>query len=258
SNLCAVTPDGALKWMFFLGTSSYGSPSVGLDGTIYFGADSGAFFAVDPRGFQKWQFQADGFVETSPALAADGTIYFGSQFNLYSLRQDGTENWRFAANFSGSPALDSSGAIYAATYHNEFYTLNSAGVPVRTFYSLYPIVCSPSSGAEGTVYLMVNDSLYAFYGTNALQASCWPMFRHDKQHTARALQRGLQPPIFLPDGSRALTLTVEPGLSYHLQTSTDLIAWQNLAQLVPTNSPYRFVDTTPPNSSQRFYRLVTP
>jgi outer membrane protein assembly factor BamB len=54
-SLLALTPAGSNKWTF-TPTSGllYGSPTVGLDGTVYFGELTGTIYALNPDASTKW------------------------------------------------------------------------------------------------------------------------------------------------------------------------------------------------------------
>ncbi|MFH1521168.1 MAG: PQQ-binding-like beta-propeller repeat protein [Candidatus Micrarchaeota archaeon] len=82
--------DGTLKWKFktpdaFEGITS--SAVISSDGTIYFGSNSGMFYAFNPDGTEKWNFiNSLGSGTTSPAIGPDGTIYFASwNKNFYAI-----------------------------------------------------------------------------------------------------------------------------------------------------------------------------
>jgi outer membrane protein assembly factor BamB len=92
------TNAGALRWQFTTRNHVESSPSIGSDGTIYFGSDDGNVYAVDPYGNQKWKFTTLGssIVRSSPAIGADGTIYVGSEGGrsyggIYALNPNGTQ-----------------------------------------------------------------------------------------------------------------------------------------------------------------------
>ncbi|MDQ3024805.1 MAG: PQQ-binding-like beta-propeller repeat protein, partial [bacterium] len=55
------------------------SPTVGADGTIYIGGESGYLYAFNPDGTEKWKYDAgvSAKIYSAPAIASDGTIYFG-------------------------------------------------------------------------------------------------------------------------------------------------------------------------------------
>jgi hypothetical protein len=57
-----------------------------------------------------------------------------------------------------------------------------------------------------------------------------------------------------PNGQIALTLSSALGDSFRLETSTNLITWQPLANLTATNQPLQFTDTSATAETLRYYR----
>lgn len=43
--LCAVSPNGTIKWFFYAQDSIYCSPAIGDDGTIYVGSNDGYMYS---------------------------------------------------------------------------------------------------------------------------------------------------------------------------------------------------------------------
>lgn len=85
AQMLAFYPDGTLKWAFDVpqvtqtADDIYSSPTVGADGMIYFGAETGSLYAVYPDGTLKWSVPLYGGNNwSSPALLNDGTLYIGS------------------------------------------------------------------------------------------------------------------------------------------------------------------------------------
>ena len=85
AQMLAFYPDGTLKWAFDVpqvtqtADDIYCSPTVGIDGTIYFGAETGSLYSVNPDGTLKWSLPLQGGNNwSSPALLNDGTLYIGS------------------------------------------------------------------------------------------------------------------------------------------------------------------------------------
>jgi len=64
------------KWNFEAGGNVIGTPSIASDGTIYFGANDGFFYAVTAAGNLQWKLKLDGNVTCAPAIDAAGNIYF--------------------------------------------------------------------------------------------------------------------------------------------------------------------------------------
>jgi outer membrane protein assembly factor BamB len=80
SYLCAVRPNGSIKWIFNpgAGRSIRGStPCASAEGIIYFGtSDGGEVIAVNPDGTERWRNIFEHY-ESAPAIGKDGTIYIG-------------------------------------------------------------------------------------------------------------------------------------------------------------------------------------
>jgi hypothetical protein len=269
TNVYAINPDGSRKWKFPLGDQTSCSPGIGLDGTIYIGCDDKKLYALDPRGFEKWEFLTGGIVEFSPSLSSDGTIFFASLDSyVYALDPTGLQKWRLRLCFPTTPAIGADGTLYFAgcstgtNSEASLYALSSGGSNIWTASSFYPgpwtIYSSPAIGADGTIYIPAGGYLYALYGSTPLQKSPWPMFRHDPKHTARSLQRGMSTPTLLSNGGVSMTLTVEPGLPYHVQGSTDFANWAELTNFVSDTASTQFIDSSATGLAHRFYRLATP
>lgn len=102
AKIIALNPStGTKKWEYVVqrvhtmttADDVYSTPSIGADGLIYFGAETGYIYALNPNGTLNWKSQLEyGINWSSPAITADGTIYIGSmtgtsyQGNLYALR----------------------------------------------------------------------------------------------------------------------------------------------------------------------------
>ncbi len=75
-----------LRWRYRLGAVSYGSPTIGADGTVYVGCYDHKLYAVSPSGQLEWYFTAGERINSTPAIGIDGSIYFGSRDgNIYAL-----------------------------------------------------------------------------------------------------------------------------------------------------------------------------
>ncbi|MBK8946641.1 MAG: PQQ-binding-like beta-propeller repeat protein [Ignavibacteriae bacterium] len=123
-------------------------------------------YALNKSGDIIWTFQAGGECY-SPSIGEDGSIYFGSRDkNIYALNPDGSEKWKyyteeqFEAPFT-SPAIDKDGSIYLTYYHGTFYALDSNGTlkwkydnESSVFYESSPII-----GNDGTLYIMSNNGI---------------------------------------------------------------------------------------------------
>jgi len=170
SNFYALTHDGALKWTYtYSGTSEGSSPSIGSDGTIYFGTYNRGLFALTPNGTLKWKYTSTGNIYGStPAIATDGTIYIGSyNGNLYAFNPDGTVKWSYSTGSSvrGSAVIGADGTIYFICGNDMIYALNPNGTmkwSYATGTAQYG-ASSPAIAPDGTLYIGSYDgNLYAF------------------------------------------------------------------------------------------------
>lgn len=85
AKLIALSPDGQKIWDYTVDRvhqtpdDSYSSPSLGADGLIYFGAETGFLYALNPDGSLNWKFPLqDGINWSSPAIAENGTLFIGT------------------------------------------------------------------------------------------------------------------------------------------------------------------------------------
>jgi outer membrane protein assembly factor BamB len=263
SNLYAISPTGSTNWSCALGARTDASPALGPDGTLYLGADDNYVRAIDHDGHLKWHYLAAGFVESSVAVGADGSVYVGyyqlGLGGLLALTRTGERRWSLdqGAGVSGSPAIDSAGNVYVAELPAAgwFRAVDSSGSNIWSFH-LGGVSTSSSAviSPGGTLYLGSGTKLYALVGSGPLTPSEWPMFRGGPQHTARALQRGIQclPPG--PDGTIDLQMQTEIDKDYRVEHSTNLFDWSSLLDFKASNwNPTLKIPAGA--SSQEFFRL---
>lgn len=160
-------------WNYNTGSAiyGYGSPTIGADGTIYIGKDTGVLYAINPDGTLKWNYTAGGLLRSSPTIGADGTIYFISGSIIYALNYNGTQKWNYTMGGStyASPAISADGTIYIGSGDKNLYAINPDGT-LKWTYLTEPGVSynglhysSPAIGADGTIYIgSQNGRFYAF------------------------------------------------------------------------------------------------
>ncbi len=85
AKLIKLSPAGQWLWDYTIERvhetpdDSYSSPSIGADGLIYFGAETGYLYVLNPNGTLSWKFKLrDAINWSSPAIAPDGTLYIGA------------------------------------------------------------------------------------------------------------------------------------------------------------------------------------
>ncbi|MBO36088.1 MAG: cell surface protein [Verrucomicrobiales bacterium] len=158
--------NGKMKWAFAWENARriqnpvgfVSTPSIGLNDTIYVGAEDGKVYAINGKtGAKKWEFSAGFGIVSSPAIGSDGTVYIGSLDNrLYAIDgETGIEKWSYLTGDSG-----------------------------------YGVSSSPAIGSDGTVYVGSGDKkLYAIKtSSQGLAKSPWPMFRQNARHTGRVIK----------------------------------------------------------------------
>ncbi len=145
NKIVAITPAGSQDWEFVFGFDFDSTPVVGVDGTVYFGADDNNLYAINPEDrnngeifptLREWTFATGGAVDNTPAIAPDGTILVVSRDStLYAVNPDGTEKWNFpiSANVglpNSSPTVGNQGVVYVGSFgDNQLYALNDFATP---------------------------------------------------------------------------------------------------------------------------------
>jgi outer membrane protein assembly factor BamB len=160
----AVQANGKKRWEFSTGAWVDSSPALARDGAILFGSWDQRFYALNPDGSKRWQFQTLGPIVSSPAIGADGTIYFGSHDKkFYALAADGRKKWEFATGgpILSSPALNKDQCLYFTSVDGCLYALNLDGSLRWRLRTGGITESSPVIGPDGTVYVGVQQHLWA-------------------------------------------------------------------------------------------------
>ena len=170
-----------------------------------------------------------GQVYTPPAGAVDsaGTIYFSGFNTLYAVSPDGEQKWTFNA---GGKATDASTYSYA----------------------------SPAIGPNGTIYVTFGSRLYALAGTNGPADSPWPMYRQNARRTGKVEKPVLRQPQKRSDANFEFQLYPQQlGLTYTVESSSDLNNWTSMTSFVANTLPTDVVDLTASNAPTRVYRAFS-
>lgn len=174
--LLAIAPTGFLKWTYLTSTKIRITPSVGSDGTIYFGCEDSAFYAVRPDGSLKWKYKTDGMIRSSIALGFDGTIYFVStDGNLYALNPDKSLKWKRNLGISDTAISPYLAIGQNGTIHVVYKSWISAVTPDNKLKWIFEAssegsFCAPAIGFDGTIYLGSSDTyLYAVSSDGSLK-----------------------------------------------------------------------------------------
>jgi len=153
------------KWKYTTGNKVESSPTIGSDGTIYFGSQDHNLYALNPNGTLKWNYTAGGNIDSSATIGDDGTIYFGSDdHKLYALKPDGTLKWNYTTGniIYSSPAIGKDGTIYIGSLDNKLYALNPDGTLKWNYTTGNFILMAPAIGSDGIIYIgSLDNKLYA-------------------------------------------------------------------------------------------------
>ncbi len=119
--LLALTSSFGMLWQF-ASPGTFGTASVGQDGTLYVGSDSGTVYGLPPADAatarapaELWAYRTGGTVFGQPAIDVNGTAYVGSgDGSVYAIRRDGSLAWRIdtGAPVFSSPAIGADGTVY--------------------------------------------------------------------------------------------------------------------------------------------------
>lgn len=175
--------DSILAWTFSANDGIASSPSIGHNGTIYFGAGGyygggadSSLYALNPDGSLKWQYKTSltefgAGIFSSPAIGPDGTIYFGSLDEyLYALEDSVTyaklkwKNQIGIHHIYGSPALSDEGMLYVGCLDLNFFEVRASDGEVQWSYMTgWCVFSSPAIGDDGIIYVGSKDhNMYAF------------------------------------------------------------------------------------------------
>lgn len=166
----AEEPSLSFAWKFETERPISSSPTIGPDGTVYFGCDDGCLYAIAPNGTGRWRYFVGAQVRCCPLLAADGTMYvMDSEAGavLHALGPDGKRKWRTELGWGAdwSPALRPDGSIVACASIGQVIACGPDGRQLWVFEppddGALPTT-GPAIGAQGEVYYDTDqDSLAA-------------------------------------------------------------------------------------------------
>jgi outer membrane protein assembly factor BamB len=129
TGILAITPQQ--RWKLSVGSPIESSPSIGSDGTIYFGSNSGTLYAVNSKGLVLWTYKTGGEILSTPALSVKDMIFFGSWDKyIYALQAStGILIWKYRVSdvVSSSPVIDDSNTIYLGA-GNTVYAILDTGI----------------------------------------------------------------------------------------------------------------------------------
>ena len=135
--ICAVSPNGNLKWKYYTNTSVSGS-TIDSNGIIYVTTHSGIIYALNPNGTLIWNDtignnETEQYINlySAPVLGNNGTLYFSTynNWNLYAVNStNGAIEWEYyTSNSATSPVIGPDGTIYVTNIFGELYAVSPNG-----------------------------------------------------------------------------------------------------------------------------------
>jgi|GEM_PF-1880223 len=204
-----------LKWAYPNYNSSFGSPVIGSDNTIYVvDHEYNSLCAFNANGSLKWRFSLSwGASDSSPTISADGTIFVGAaQGGLYAINPDGTQKWHFgnsSITCDTQPVIASDGTIYI-----DAIDYNAHGA--------YIFALNPANGNK--IWATKNGTNYM--GSSPIIAKDGTIYVGSQQFTA-----------LNPDGSIKWTIPISSGFSPTISADgTVFVASDKLYAINPDGS----------------------
>lgn len=157
-----------------MGSQIQSSPSIGADGTIYFGSDAGLVYAVSSLGEVVWKYQTRGAVHATPALSEKDMLFFGSwDKNFYALQAStGTLLWSYKVGdiIISSAVIDSSNTVYFGAGSNVYALLDSGDLKWKATVRGITAI-SPALSLDGVLFLTNSASALPFNSLLSFYAS---------------------------------------------------------------------------------------
>jgi titin len=164
--LYAITPEGGLKWRYYVGDSIESSPTV-HHGVIYVISKSGDVYAFYPTGEPKWRIKLKGKGFSSPVVGFDGSIYIGVNGDeeysaIYALTEWGKIKWKRHISYGirASAGLGYDGSIYVGVKDkngDNLYAFSEDGVLKWKYATSGWINHSIVVGPDGGIYVPSNE-----------------------------------------------------------------------------------------------------
>jgi len=213
--LMARSRSGTRRWEYLSpeGDELANAPSIGDDGTIYFGTDGGTFYAINPNGTKRWEVALPGGagVVAACALGADGSIYVqGDNDSLFALNgTNGSRRWSFyAGGGTQAPVIGADGTVYCLHDDTLFALEPGTGTPKWRYGMRDNIASAPAIDVNRSVSYVAaeNGDLAAVDLSDGTES-----WRVSLVGTPSAPVLGSDGTIYITAGGRLLSLSPQDG-----------------------------------------------
>ena len=168
--MCAVSPNGTIKWKYKTDAPILSSPTIGKDGTLYFVNNDEFLYALKSNGTLKWRRRiAYGIISNmifSVSVGKYGRLYVGNDYSLYSFDKNGDLIWKkeLSERINTSPSIGEDGTVYVGTESGTLYAISSNGKTKWKFSAGGKIISDISIDKNGVIYF--GDSNGYLYAVN--------------------------------------------------------------------------------------------
>lgn len=171
------TATGEFLWKSNARWTTYTTPAIDDDGTIYYGDTYANLYAINTNGTKKWEINLADYAEdivSAPAIGEDGTVYVICEYGqlngpLIAVSRSGKVKWIHEFKefriFSSAPAIDPDGRIIVG-HAGTVYSFNPDGTIYWSIdlgegsYSNYRVIIDN----RGRVYVYLGRTIWILKG----------------------------------------------------------------------------------------------
>lgn len=184
----ALNDAGEIIWRYQTTAPISTETAIASDSTGYFATSDGSLNAVSSQGVLKWQFPTEAQQLSNPVIGVDGTIYIGADESLLAINPDGSKQWQaaLANNWSSHPVVAANDVIFIGAQDSYLYGISTAGNISEKVKLQHTASKTPVITRDGKVQITsVNDLVTSLQlNTGGLAASNWPTTGKNNQRSA--------------------------------------------------------------------------
>lgn len=194
--LVKVDSAGSVVW-YFPEHSSWSishSPTIGVDGNIYFAAYSDSLYAVTPGGSLAWAFALGAPANSSPAVGHDGRVFIATTrgsagWKLHAVEANGSAAWSYdiagEADFA-SPTVGADSTIYVGADRHLYAVRSDGSLKWRDSLNASITSC-PAVGNDSTLYVVAGSRLNCVSADSGIR---WSVSLGGSNYSAPAVDAG--------------------------------------------------------------------